>query len=94
MKRQLFIMALMGLAVTGVTAKTAKKVQKAVKKQTVEVAAPTFTEWQDLQVNVFFLEATQITSWHSGHDTLLRLSSFCASLEAFPMPPTTCSSSF
>ena len=44
-------MALMGLAVTGVTAKTAKKVQKAVKKQTVEVAAPTFTEWQDLQVN-------------------------------------------
>ena len=53
-------MALMGLAVTGMTAKTVKKVKKtpakAVKKEVVQQAAPvvqqpTFTEWQDMQVN-------------------------------------------
>ena len=50
----------MGLAVTGMTAKTVKKVKKtpakAVKKEVVQQAAPvvqqpTFTEWQDMQVN-------------------------------------------
>ena len=51
-------MALVGLAVTGATAKTVKKVKKSpaktVKKevaQPVVEAAPTFTEWQDMQVN-------------------------------------------
>ena len=58
MRKVLFIMALVGLAVTGATAKTVKKVKKSpaktVKKevaQPVVEAAPTFTEWQDMQVN-------------------------------------------
>ena len=58
MRKVLFIMALVGLAVTGSTAKTVKKVKKSpaktVKKevaQPVVEAAPTFTEWQDMQVN-------------------------------------------
>ncbi|MBP3229824.1 MAG: DUF4981 domain-containing protein [Prevotella sp.] len=58
MRKVLFIMALVGLTVTGSTAKTVKKVKKSpaktVKKevaQPVVEAAPTFTEWQDMQVN-------------------------------------------
>ena len=58
MRKVLFIMALVGLAVTGATAKTVKKVKKSpaktVKKevaQPVVEAAPTFTELQDMQVN-------------------------------------------
>ena len=58
MRKVLFIMALVGLVVTGATAKTVKKVKKSpaktVKKevaQPVVEAAPTFTEWQDMQVN-------------------------------------------
>ena len=58
MRKVLFIMALVGLAVTGSTAKTVKKVKKSpaktVKKEVakpVVEAAPTFTEWQDMQVN-------------------------------------------